>query len=81
MKKFLLILLFPVIGLAQNKSVQASRTWIKKEGPAILSTYAQLLALAVVDAGGGRYNHFLNGSVEGQAVVGGVVKAFELSPT
>lgn len=45
MKKFLLILLFPVIGLAQNKSVQASRTWIKKEGPAILSTYAQLLAL------------------------------------
>jgi acetylornithine deacetylase/succinyl-diaminopimelate desuccinylase-like protein len=45
MKKFLLLLLLPLAVQAQNKAVQASRSWIGKQGPAILGTYAQLLAL------------------------------------
>ena len=46
MKNTIIFLLaFSLTGQAQNKSVQASRAWIKKEGPSILSTYAQLLAL------------------------------------
>ncbi|MBS1977910.1 MAG: M20/M25/M40 family metallo-hydrolase [Bacteroidetes bacterium] len=46
MKKILLLCLLPFIGLAQtNKSVQASRNWINKNGPAIISSYAELLAM------------------------------------
>ncbi len=45
MKKILLLLLIPCSLFAQNKAVQASRSWIQKEGPAILQTYSQLLAL------------------------------------
>lgn len=45
MKKIILLLLFPILIHAQNKSVTASRAWIKKEGPSILSTYAELLAI------------------------------------
>lgn len=45
MKKLLLLLLLPIALQAQNKAVTASRSWIQKEGPAILNTYSQLLAL------------------------------------
>lgn len=47
MKYLILLLCISVSALAQttNKSVQASRAWIKKEGPAILQTYAQLLEM------------------------------------
>ncbi len=45
MKKILVLLLFPIGLFAQPKAVQASRSWIQKEGPNILSTYAQLLSL------------------------------------
>lgn len=45
MKKILVLLLFPLGLLAQPKAVQASRAWIKKEGPNILHTYSQLLSL------------------------------------
>jgi hypothetical protein len=45
MKKILLLLLLPLVVSAQNKPVQASRTWIAKEGPNILQTYSQLLSL------------------------------------
>lgn len=45
MKKILLLLLLPFALHGQNKSVQASRAWIAKEGPNILQTYSQLLAL------------------------------------
>ena len=45
MRKILLLLLLPFAIQAQNKAVQASRSWIGKQGPAILGTYAQLLAL------------------------------------
>lgn len=41
----IIALLFPFVLQAQNRSVQASRAWIKKEGPAILSTYAELLSI------------------------------------
>src|SRR6185436_11803645 len=41
----LLLLLISGTALGQNKSVTASRAWIKKEGPAIISKYAELLAL------------------------------------
>jgi len=46
MKKLLLLtFLLPLSLAAQNKAVTASRSWIKKEGPNILGTYAQLLSL------------------------------------
>ncbi len=45
MKKLLLFLLLPYCLHAQNKSAQASRAWIQKEGAAILNTYSQLLAI------------------------------------
>lgn len=45
MKKILILLLFPIGLLAQPKAVQASRSWIQKEGPNILNTYSQLLSL------------------------------------
>jgi acetylornithine deacetylase/succinyl-diaminopimelate desuccinylase-like protein len=45
MNKLFLLLLLPFIAAAQNKSVQASRSWIKQEAPAILSTYAELLSI------------------------------------
>ncbi len=45
MNKILILLLLPFASLGQNKSVQASRNWIKQEGPAILSTYSELLSI------------------------------------
>ena len=45
MKKLILLLFLPLFVQAQNKSVQASRNWIKQEGPAILTTYAELLSI------------------------------------
>ena len=45
MKKTLLLLFLPLLLQAQNKAVTASRSWISKEGPAILSTYIELLSL------------------------------------
>lgn len=45
MSKFILLFLLPVIAGAQNKSIQASRNWIRQEGPAILSAYAELLSI------------------------------------
>jgi acetylornithine deacetylase/succinyl-diaminopimelate desuccinylase-like protein len=43
--KYILYLLLPICVEAQNNSVQASRNWIRQEGPAILSTYAELLSM------------------------------------
>ena len=45
MNKLILIFLLPLFAQAQNKSAQASRNWIKQEGPAILATYAELLSI------------------------------------
>ena len=45
MNKLILLFLLPLFAQAQNKSVQASRNWIKQEGPAILTTYAELLSI------------------------------------
>lgn len=46
MKNLLLVCLFvPALAIAQNKSVQASRAWIGKEGPSILQTFSELLAI------------------------------------
>jgi len=42
---FLLLVLPFTLSAQQNKSVQASRAWIAKEGPNILQTYSQLLAI------------------------------------
>lgn len=40
-----LLLLLPLISISQPKSVQATKAWVAKEGPNILSSYKELLAL------------------------------------
>ncbi len=45
MNKLFLLLFLPFFTQAQSKSVLASRNWIKQEGPAILTTYAELLSI------------------------------------
>lgn len=46
MKHLLLLSVFiSTFSFSQNKSVQASRAWINKEGPAILQSFSELLAI------------------------------------
>src|SRR5271156_5240067 len=47
MKKIIILisLIFSFNLHAQNKGAQASRAWINKQGPAIISTYAELLSI------------------------------------